>query len=286
MRKGDWIETYSSRMCYPLDPRPEEICIEDIAHALSLICRFNGHCSFFYSVGQHSLGVQEELAKAGHSPRVQLYGLLHDASEAYLCDLTRPVKPHIEGYEEAEALLQDMVFHTFGLPPMDEIVSTCVTKYDNMLLRAEAEQLMPNSNGWAKSLPECNRSIEYKNPEWVKAKFLDKFNDLCSQICGPFVNESLTISGLLKSAHGNAVDKGFWDKPQPVAVYLALIHSEVSEALEADRKGDRENFAEEIADVFIRLGDLCGGLELDIETTIKAKMEKNRNRPKMHGKAY
>lgn len=53
MRKGDWILTFTGRRFYPLDPRPEDVCLEDIAHALSLICRYNGHSRFFYSVAEH-----------------------------------------------------------------------------------------------------------------------------------------------------------------------------------------------------------------------------------------
>ena len=56
-RRGDWMQTHSGLRFYPLDPRPEDIRIEDIAHALPMICRFNGHCSRFYSVAEHSLNV-------------------------------------------------------------------------------------------------------------------------------------------------------------------------------------------------------------------------------------
>jgi NTP pyrophosphatase (non-canonical NTP hydrolase) len=76
------------------------------------------------------------------------------------------------------------------------------------------------------------------------------------------------ISELVQKAHDNAVKKGFWDEPRETGTMLALIHSEVSEALEADRHGDRENFAEELADTVIRICDLCGGMEIDLEKAI------------------
>src|SRR5579885_2784587 len=87
MRHGDWIQTYCGVAFYPLDPRPEEILIEDIAHALSMLCRFTGHVKRFYSVAQHCVYVSHRC-----DPKDALWGLLHDAAEAYLNDISRPVK--------------------------------------------------------------------------------------------------------------------------------------------------------------------------------------------------
>lgn len=94
------------------------------------------------------------------------------------------------------------------------------------------------------------------------------------------------ISELVEKAHSNAVEKGFWDKPREIGTMLALIHSEISEALEADRHGDAEGFAEELADAVIRIADLCGGLGIDLESAIIEKMDRNANRPRLHGKRY
>ena len=116
------------------------------------------------------------------------------------------------------------------------------------------------------------------------------------------IDKNLTINELVEEAHKNAVDKGFWKyyittlkfnadmaKRSRVAFineFLTLIASEVFEAQQALRKGDIDNFREEIADIFIRAADLCGGLEIDIEEEIKKKMEKNKGREKMHGKLF
>ena len=86
-RVGDWIQTYTGKQFWPIDPRACEITIEDIAHALSLQCRFSGHCREFYSVAQHSCLVSSYCIDEDAG-----WGLLHDAAEAYLVDLPRPIK--------------------------------------------------------------------------------------------------------------------------------------------------------------------------------------------------
>ncbi|MCS0789540.1 hypothetical protein NX021_15410 [Cytobacillus firmus] len=97
----------------------------------------------------------------------------------------------------------------------------------------------------------------------------------------------MNINQLCKEAYETAKSKGWHDEPRETGTLLALIHSEVSEALEADRKGDKENFAEELADVCIRIFDLCGPKEIDLEKAIYNKMERNKGRSYKHGgKAY
>ena len=86
--------------------------------------------------------------------------------------------------------------------------------------------------------------------------------------------------------HTNAREKGFWDTPREFGTWIALIHSELSEALEADRHDNREGVAEELADTAIRLFDLCKGIGIDLEKAISDKMKINSKRPRMHGKRY
>lgn len=97
----------------------------------------------------------------------------------------------------------------------------------------------------------------------------------------------MRINQLCSEAFAIAKSKGWHDEPRETGTVLALIHSEVSEALEADRKGDQENFEEELADVCIRIFDLCGSRGIDLEASIQKKMEKNKGRSYKHGgKAY
>lgn len=94
---------------------------------------------------------------------------------------------------------------------------------------------------------------------------------------------SKSINELCAAAFEIAKSKGWHDEPRETGTLLALVHSEVSKALEADRKGDKENFAEELADTCIRIFDLCGSKGIDLEAAITAKMEKNKGRSYKHG---
>ncbi|WP_078434250.1 MazG nucleotide pyrophosphohydrolase domain-containing protein [Metabacillus halosaccharovorans] len=91
------------------------------------------------------------------------------------------------------------------------------------------------------------------------------------------------INNLCSQAYKTAKSKGWHNEPRETGTLLALIHSEVSEALEADRKGDQENFVEELADVCIRIFDLCGSKKIDLEKAILEKMNRNKERSYRHG---
>lgn len=110
---SDHITTYSGVKFSPLNPKEEDIRIDDIAHALSLMTRANGHFPEFYSVAQHCIACCKEAIARGYSNRVALALLLHDASEAYLADITRHVKQYLEAYLQAEAKLQNTVYSMF-----------------------------------------------------------------------------------------------------------------------------------------------------------------------------
>src|ERR1017187_4953916 len=108
------ITTFSGIRFWPLLPNPADIRIEDIAHALSNQCRFGGQAREFYSVAEHCVRVSQ-LCR----PEDALWGLLHDASEAYLSDVPAPMKelPEFEAYRAAERSLQRVIAVRFGLAP-------------------------------------------------------------------------------------------------------------------------------------------------------------------------
>ena len=167
-RNGNWFLTFTGRRFYVTDPRPEDVCIEDIAHHLSLLCRFNGACRVFYSVAQHSLLV-ERICPG-------LPSLLHDAAEAYVGDMVRPLKLSMPQFRDAEARVWSAVCEKFGI---EEALSPKVKAADNRALMTERRDLMcPTDYEWGateKPIPE--RIITYSAGR-MAAAFLERFNEL------------------------------------------------------------------------------------------------------------
>lgn len=172
-RKGNWMQTATGRAFWPLDPQPEDVAIADIAHALAHICRYNGHCSRFYSVAEHSVLVASALP-----PQLKLCGLLHDAAEAYVGDMTRPLKPHMPTHQDAEFKVHAAIARRYRLtlPMPDE-----VWKADFRILIDEQDALMPNPpfpwEGLAGHEP-LGVTIEGWPPDLAKERFLSLFREL------------------------------------------------------------------------------------------------------------
>lgn len=141
-RVGDYIQVYTGRRFYALDPRAEDITVLDIAHSLANICRFTGHGDRFYCVGEHSILCARVARKLGYSTLTQLYCLLHDGSESVVNDLARPVKQNIPQYKEIEDGIMSVIWKVAGLPKPTEEDYRIVKIIDNTLLINEMEQLM------------------------------------------------------------------------------------------------------------------------------------------------
>ena len=110
---SDYITTYTGKHIDPVHPISDLICIEDIAHALSLICRGNGQVKTFFSVGQHCINCAREALARGYSNRIAFACLLHDASECYLSDVPRPFKKTLTGYKEQEENLLNLIYQKY-----------------------------------------------------------------------------------------------------------------------------------------------------------------------------
>lgn len=126
----------------PVNPDPDLIDIVDIAHALSMLCRANGHFRSFYSVGQHSINCMREAKARGYSEKVQLACLLHDASEAYLSDVTRPVKKELSRYLEIEKPLQEAIWGKYLEETVTQEEYDLVFEIDDAVLYHEFVVLM------------------------------------------------------------------------------------------------------------------------------------------------
>lgn len=175
-RIGDWIQTFTGRAVYPMDLRPEDIDIHDIAHALSMQCRYAGHCLWFYSVAEHSVLVARAIMAEGYAPIVAMAGLLHDATEAYLTDVPRPVKPFLVGYKEAEDRAWRAIAERYGLSP--EGLPIAVKEADNRILFDEKAQNMGPGPEWSFSLDPLGVELKFWTPGQAESEFLAEFDHL------------------------------------------------------------------------------------------------------------
>ena len=137
------MNTYTGRKFDPMTITPADIDGLDIAHALSMMCRGNGHLRRFYSVAQHSLNCAREAQARRFDSRTVLACLLHDASEAYIADIIRPVKEHLPNYMEIESAVMEAVFARFGLSDLDEEEHAAWKLIDDDLLETELHALLP-----------------------------------------------------------------------------------------------------------------------------------------------
>lgn len=176
-----WIQTFTGEIFYPLSETPGTIRIDDIAHSLSMQCRYTGHCIGFFSVAEHSVHVSDVL-KDSHGWEMALYGLLHDAGEAYLSDIPRPIKPLLNGYQEAEDNLLGLILKRFGL---NDSLPDIVHVIDKSMLAVERDAAMVVVEGMEWELngivPLPSVEIKFWNPRHVEVEFLKRFFNLCPE---------------------------------------------------------------------------------------------------------
>lgn len=163
-----FITTFTGKKFHFLDPQPEEIDIRDIAHALSLKCRYSGHCFKLYSVGDHSLRVSEIL-----DTDTKLLGLMHDATEAYWPDVAKPMKIKF-GLSTYEDMLWKVIKKRFDIKE-NETLWAKVKLADNIMLATEARDLMPNMIDWDKlPNPSLITLVPRNSTEMVENMFISE----------------------------------------------------------------------------------------------------------------
>lgn len=174
---SNWIQTHKNIRFDFNNLTEEQVIITDIAHSLSMICRFNGHCDKFYSVAEHCV-------LGSHAEELETYEqklcfLLHDASEAYLGDITAPLKALLPEYSKIEKEVQDLILNKFGMLPYYEV--DLIKKVDLRMLQTERIKLFNKPIEW-----ELLIGVEpYKYPRircfsqaMIKNIFLERFFEL------------------------------------------------------------------------------------------------------------
>lgn len=171
---GAWITTFSGRRFYVLDPRPQDVCIEDIAHALALQCRFTGHIRKFYSVAQHCVLVSRFCPQ-----EFALWGLLHDASEAYIGDMSAPLKhtPEMSRFRTTEQHIMLAIAEHFGLGLVEP---PAVKQVDRRLCLTEARDLLGSTKDWQDASEPYAEAIVPWTPAFAERAFLCRFQELTS----------------------------------------------------------------------------------------------------------
>ena len=177
-RNGDWILTYSGKAFYPTDPREADICIQDIAHALSMECRYGGHSRFHYSVAQHSVLLHDYCKDVLQWGREAcFYALMHDASEAYCKDIPRPLKAFMPDYRAIEALVDATIVRKFMiLSALDPQTQLQLKQYDTRITLDEyAVMMKPGGQRWAiADLEPLGIKVSSWQPGTAKYMFLNR----------------------------------------------------------------------------------------------------------------
>lgn len=196
-KRGPFIQTYSGRAFYLLDPRPDEVELIDVAHQLAMQNRYAGACRSPYSVAQHSVLVSRIVP-----PQYAIYGLMHDAAEAYCQDITRPMKltHRALGYDQygsIEAGVRWAIFERFGLDEsLFQSIAGIIKHADNVAASTEKRDVLhPSQPGvnWGPMEAPLSRRITLLTWTTAKLRFLSRFNELLPE--GRFVAPKPPTSG-------------------------------------------------------------------------------------------
>ena len=170
--KDSWIQTHSGRRVSLPIPSPEQILIEDISWSLAMKCRFNGQCRAFYSIAEHCIRVSWLLPA-----ELQLAGLLHDANEAYLPDIPRPVKELIPQYKQLEDLMDNAINEKYGVK-LTNCDHTIIKIADNVMLATEARDFMGDTSLWGLTEIPMKKKICPMSSAFAEREFMRRFYTL------------------------------------------------------------------------------------------------------------
>ena len=162
-------------------PREEDIIITDIAHSLSMICRYNGTTKYHYSVAQHCIAVTKVVAKLGGGVEAQLYALLHDATEAYICDIPRPLKEMLPDYRAIEHNLNIVIMSKMGLLDISDKDKDIVAAVDYNIVYDEVSEVLESMPSWMnqyESVTTDRTLFRVKPSHIVRDEWLALYNDL------------------------------------------------------------------------------------------------------------
>ena len=175
--KDNWVPTYSGkRFKLEVTIDPAMIDIDDIAHSLSMQCRFNGHTREFYSVAEHSLIMSFMV-----SDEAALYALLHDAAETYIGDIIAPLKT--DEMRECEEGIMAVILSRFGLRVSDEIVAE-VKRADMRMLATEVQQLMYPGHHYPelRGIEPYTLQLRTWSPRIACSQFKDRYDKLIGKV--------------------------------------------------------------------------------------------------------
>lgn len=175
---SDYITTYGGTHFYPFEPEADHIQITDIAHALSLLCRGNGHVKHFFSVGQHCINCAQEAMARGYSRRVCLACLLHDAAEAYLSDVPRPFKQSLPEYQALEQRVLTVIYEKYLGITLTEEEANLVKEIDDDMLYFDLLELLGEVTDQEKPEMKSLFSEEYVPFAEVEERYLELFEQL------------------------------------------------------------------------------------------------------------
>lgn len=186
-RIGEWMQTSMGGKFFPLDPRPEDFCISDLANGMALDCRYagQGRVGRYYSVAEHGVHMAWYSIREGKHPLVSMVILMHDSAEGFLNDSPRAVKHAIgESYKILEDRFQRVIFVKYGLFEIAMENATYIKDLDRRIVSVEKAAIMRYPQPWAydQFKPLEGITIQCWTPSQAKLEWLLTYEELCKKL--------------------------------------------------------------------------------------------------------